>query len=76
MIIAWGAVCMGHAGIKNKATLIALRLLLGAFEAGFLPTCAYYLSTFYPRYNLGFRLGLFAGQVEPSAKLTTVLLSC
>jgi hypothetical protein len=29
---------MGHAGIKNRGKLIALRLLLGAAEAGFVPS--------------------------------------
>lgn len=38
MMVAWGTVCMAHAATKNRATLIALRLLLGAFEAGFVPT--------------------------------------
>lgn len=38
MMVAWGAVCMAHAAVKNRGTLIALRLLLGAFEAGFVPT--------------------------------------
>ncbi|KAH7116123.1 major facilitator superfamily domain-containing protein [Dendryphion nanum] len=61
MMTCWGAVCMAHAGTKNRATLIALRLLLGAFEAGFVPTSFYYMSTIYPKYSLGFRLGLFAG---------------
>jgi MFS family permease len=52
---------MGLAGIKNRETLIALRLLLGGFEAGFVPCVFYYLGTLYPHYMLGFRLGLFAG---------------
>jgi MFS family permease len=38
MMVAWGVVCMAHAATKNRGTLIALRLLLGAFEAGFVPT--------------------------------------
>jgi hypothetical protein len=38
MMVAWGTVCMAHAATKNRGTLIALRLLLGAFEAGFVPT--------------------------------------
>jgi sugar phosphate permease len=38
MMLAWGTVCMAHAATKNRGTLIALRLLLGAFEAGFVPT--------------------------------------
>ncbi|GAA5889544.1 hypothetical protein JCM6882_007065 [Rhodosporidiobolus microsporus] len=57
----WGACTMAHAAIHNRATLFALRLLLGAFEASFFPSTVYYLSTMYTRYSLGFRLGLFAG---------------
>jgi MFS family permease len=38
MMVAWGTVCMAHAATKNRGSLIALRLLLGAFEAGFVPT--------------------------------------
>jgi MFS family permease len=61
LMICWGSLCMAHAGIKGRGTLIALRLLLGAAEAGFVPTTFYYLSTIYPSYSLGFRLGLFSG---------------
>ncbi|ORY16997.1 major facilitator superfamily domain-containing protein [Clohesyomyces aquaticus] len=61
MMVCWGTVCMAHAVVHNRGTLIALRLLLGAFEAGFVPTSFYYMSTIYPKYSLGFRLGLFAG---------------
>lgn len=42
--------------------LIALRLLIGLFEAGFYPTAVLYLSTFYTRFDLGVRIGLFYGQ--------------
>jgi MFS family permease len=38
LMVCWGSICMAHAGIKNRGTLIALRLLLGAAEAGFVPT--------------------------------------
>ena len=38
MMLAWGSICMAHASIRNRATLIALRLLLGAAEAGFVPS--------------------------------------
>ncbi|KAF2108087.1 hypothetical protein BDV96DRAFT_616595 [Lophiotrema nucula] len=50
-------------GRRNRGTLIALRLLLEGFEAGFVPTSFYYLSTIYPKYSLGFRLGAFAGLI-------------
>lgn len=61
MMLCWGSVCAAHAGIKNRGTLVALRLLLGAAEAGFVPTTFYYLPTVYPKYFLGLRLGLFSG---------------
>lgn len=41
---------------------MAVRLLIGAFEAGFYPTAVFYLSTFYTRFDLAVRVGLFYGQ--------------
>jgi MFS family permease len=61
MMLLWGTFCAAHAAVKNRGALIALRLLLGAAEAGFVPTTFHYLSTLYPKYFLGFRLGLFCG---------------
>ncbi|KAL2138423.1 hypothetical protein VTI28DRAFT_6787 [Corynascus sepedonium] len=60
-LLAWGALCMGHAGIRSPAHLIALRLLLGAAEAGFTQTAFYYMSLAYPKFSLGLRMGLFSG---------------
>ncbi|KAK3315610.1 major facilitator superfamily domain-containing protein [Apodospora peruviana] len=60
-LLSWGILSMAHAGIKNSGTLIALRLLLGAAESGFTQTAFYYLSTMYPKFSLGFRMGLFSG---------------
>jgi MFS family permease len=45
-----------------KGALIATRLLIGAFEAGFYPTAVAYLSFFYTRFDLAVRVGLFYGQ--------------
>jgi len=42
-------------------TLITLRLLLGAAEAGFTQTSFYYMSLLYPKFSLGLRMGLFSG---------------
>jgi MFS family permease len=44
------------------AQLIALRLLIGVFEAGFYPTALFYLSNFYTRFDLAVRIALFYGQ--------------
>lgn len=38
---------------------MGLRALLGLFEAGFFPGCAYLLSTWYPRYELQKRNAVF-----------------
>jgi MFS family permease len=46
-IIGWSAVIIGAAFIENYASLIATRLLLGAFESGLFPCLTLYLSTFY-----------------------------
>ncbi|KAK0629242.1 major facilitator superfamily domain-containing protein [Bombardia bombarda] len=43
-------------------SLIATRLLIGAFESGFYPTVVSYLTTFYSPSNLAVRLGWFYGQ--------------
>eukprot|EP00775_Hariotina_reticulata_P010519 gene10519-10679_t len=47
--LTWGAVAAGFAGIKNEATFLALRFLLGIFEAGAFPGMVYYITMFYPR---------------------------
>ncbi|ORY90695.1 major facilitator superfamily domain-containing protein [Leucosporidium creatinivorum] len=60
LMFLWGTVTMAHAAVWNRGTLIALRLLLGAFEAGYVPTCFWTLSTFYPKYQLALRIGIFA----------------
>jgi MFS family permease len=52
---------MAHAGIRSSGTLVALRLLLGAAEAGFTQSAFYYMSLLYPKFALGFRMGLFTG---------------
>ncbi|OIW26182.1 MFS general substrate transporter [Coniochaeta ligniaria NRRL 30616] len=62
MMLSWGAVTVGQAFIHGKGTFIAMRLLIGLFEAGFYPTACGYLSCFYPRFDLAIRVGVFYGQ--------------
>ena len=56
---AWGIVgtCMG--AVKSFGGLVACRLLLGACEGGMFGGIILYLSMFYKRHNLMFRLGIF-----------------
>ncbi|SMQ51012.1 unnamed protein product [Zymoseptoria tritici ST99CH_3D7] len=46
-VISWSLVVIGSAFMQNYATLLATRLLLGAFESGLFPCLTLYLSTFY-----------------------------
>jgi MFS family permease len=61
-MLGWGVCTIAQAWSNNKATLIAARLLIGAFESGFYPTAVAYLSSFYPRFDLAVRIALFYGQ--------------
>ncbi|KAI8286328.1 hypothetical protein K4K60_000509 [Colletotrichum sp. SAR11_57] len=63
-LIAWGGLCMCHAAIRGSGTLIALRLLIGAAESGFTQIGMFYMSTLYPKYDVGFRVGMFTGTQE------------
>jgi MFS family permease len=58
---AFGSICIAHMAVRSSSTFYALRLLLGVAESGFTPTAYYYMSTFYPKFSLGFRMGMFSG---------------
>lgn len=57
----WGATAMSTGFVQNTAQLIACRALLGVFEAAFGAGAPYFLSLFYHRRELGFRLSLLLG---------------
>ncbi|PTB38215.1 hypothetical protein M441DRAFT_147051 [Trichoderma asperellum CBS 433.97] len=59
---SWGALTIGQAFIQGRGSLIAIRLVIGLFEAGFYPTCVSYLSFFYGRFDLAVRVAIFYGQ--------------
>jgi MFS family permease len=72
-LIVWGALCMCHAAIKGAGTLIALRFLIGAAEAGFTQIGMYYFSTLYPKYEVGWRVGMFTGMYSVAGAFAGVL---
>lgn len=37
LLLCWGALTIGFAGVQNYATVVVLRFLIGVFEAGFFP---------------------------------------
>ncbi|KAI1306368.1 major facilitator superfamily domain-containing protein [Xylaria venustula] len=56
---AWGATMLGMGFVQSFGAITALRVLIGILEAGFFPSAVYLLSTWYTRYELGRRFGLF-----------------
>jgi MFS family permease len=58
-MIAWGLFTLANAYVKSEGELIAYRLMIGLFEAGFYPTAAFYLSACYLRFDLALRIGIF-----------------
>jgi hypothetical protein len=58
---------VGEGLVKTSAQLQALRFLMGMFESGFVPGCAYLLSSYYTqdefllRYCLFFSMAILAG---------------
>lgn len=72
-LILWGGLCMCHAAIQGPGTLIALRVLIGGAEAGFTQIGMYYFSTLYPKYEVGWRVGLFTGMYSVAGAFAGVL---
>lgn len=50
---------MGNAFAENYVQVLAIRLLIGLFESGFTGISIFYLSHFYTRFDLGFRVGVY-----------------
>ena len=58
-VFGWGLVATTQAGTQSWSGLMALRFLLGIFEAGFGPGIPYLLSFFYLRHEVGLRIAIF-----------------
>ncbi|PGH17691.1 hypothetical protein AJ80_04698 [Polytolypa hystricis UAMH7299] len=59
LAMSWGVVILGAGFIQKWTDMIAIRLLLGTFEAGFLPGCIYLISSWYERYQIQQRIAWF-----------------
>ncbi|KAI1189666.1 MFS transporter [Nemania serpens] len=57
--LGFGISSLGTAFVKTRAAACGVRFLLGIFEAGMMPGISYYLSRWYRRSELTFRLSLF-----------------
>ncbi|KAF9269906.1 MFS general substrate transporter [Marasmius fiardii PR-910] len=57
--LLFGVASLGTAFVNNISQAAGVRFALGAFEAGMLPGIAYYLSRWYRRSELAFRLSVY-----------------
>ena len=60
-MVGWGSMALFQCAAHNFAGMLVIRLILGAFEAGFFAGVVFYLTLFYTRGELGFRIALFFG---------------
>lgn len=73
--VGFGACSIATAFVKTRAQVCAVRFLLGIFEAGLMPGCAYYLSRWYRRAEYSFRLGIFFSTVPLSGAFGGLIAS-
>ena len=56
--IVWGVLALCQCAAKDFGSLLAIRIVLGIFEAGFFAGATFYLTLFYKRGEMGFRLAI------------------
>ncbi|KAJ5678941.1 hypothetical protein N7462_007185 [Penicillium macrosclerotiorum] len=61
LCICWGAAAMSAGAVHTFSQLLVCRCLLGVFEAVFGSGAPYFLSLFYQREELGFRVSILLG---------------
>ncbi|KAF9233962.1 MFS general substrate transporter [Melanogaster broomeanus] len=61
MLIVWGFLITFTGFVKTYHQLLAMRVCLGAVEAGLYPGISYYLTLWYPKFKLQYRFAMFAG---------------
>ncbi|KAH8646893.1 major facilitator superfamily transporter [Xylariales sp. PMI_506] len=59
LTLCFGIASLGTAFVKNLPQACGVRFVLGIFESGMMPGISYYLSRWYRRSELAFRISLF-----------------
>ncbi|KAJ7282872.1 MFS general substrate transporter [Mycena rebaudengoi] len=71
--VVWGIVMTLMGLVKNYPQLVGARVCLGVAEAGLFPGVVYYLSLWYPRHMLQWRIGLFFGAASCAGAFSGLL---
>ncbi|PBP17332.1 hypothetical protein BUE80_DR011898 [Diplocarpon rosae] len=59
IMVLWSAAMICQGFVTNYSGLMATRVFLGIFEGGLFPGVNYYITSWYPRHECGFRMALF-----------------
>lgn len=59
MLVLWAVILIGHIGATNYGGMLALRFILGVFEAGISPTCMMICGMFYSKEDQPMRMCTF-----------------
>ncbi|OCL10656.1 MFS general substrate transporter [Glonium stellatum] len=73
LMVSWGACALLQCATRNFGGILVLRLLLGGFEAGFFAGTVFYLTLFYTRGELGFRIAIFFGSALLAAAFSGLI---
>ncbi|KAJ4345828.1 uncharacterized protein N0V89_011963 [Didymosphaeria variabile] len=73
LMLLWGAMALLQCAAKSFGGMLPLRLLIGAFEAGFFAGVVFYLTLFYTRGELGFRISIFFGSALLAAAFSGLI---
>ncbi|KAI9457539.1 MFS general substrate transporter [Boletus coccyginus] len=73
IMVLWGTVMMAMGFVKTYPELVGVRFCLGLAEAGLFPGVVYYLTLWYPRHMLQYRIGLFFGAATVAGAFSGLL---
>ncbi|KAI0340965.1 MFS general substrate transporter [Trametopsis cervina] len=71
--VVWGTIMTLMGLVKTYPDLVGVRIALGIAEAGLFPGVVYYLSIWYPRHMLQWRIGIFYGGATSAGAFSGLL---
>ncbi|KAF9444378.1 allantoate permease [Macrolepiota fuliginosa MF-IS2] len=72
-MVIWSIITISQFWLKGRTSFLICRALLGFSQGGFIPDLVLYLSYFYTKYELPFRLSLFWVSLEVCSVLASFL---